>query len=343
MVRFLVLALCLFLSLPLQAAEKKKADEALPPVTPKAAPIDKGVEKTAEKSAPVGTPGAKAQEPDISGIPFIQNLKNIGARIYYLGQSLGMDGWFAIKDRQVQILYTTPDKRAVLVGALLTADGANISQQQVMMLASNNPEIQELIKGVPTSNPVAVDAAKDAARAVNPAPAPASVPAVSDAATGADTSPSATFYDALLKAAGLTFGKDSAPLLVMIMDVNCTYCHRTWKNLQPLVDAEKLRVRFIPIGALGAQSEMQAANWLGKPDPYDAWKRHVAGDETIFKAGAPDPERQALIAGNTQLIRKWGVDQTPTLLYKGQNGKVRMVVGEPKDVSLILGDMAPAK
>jgi thiol:disulfide interchange protein DsbG len=275
---------------------------------------------------PAPPPSPTAPVPDTSNIVFMQNLRKIGASIYYLGETLGLHGWFVVKDGQVQILYSTPDQKALLVGALLSSDGANLSQQQVMVLANNNPEIQKILKNSASLG--------NAPKVVDAAPAPTTAP---DAAS--DISPSEKFYDALLHAANLTFGKDGTPQIVMIMDVNCGHCHNTWKALQPMVDTGKLRVTMVPITALGPQSEAEGANWLSKADPYDAWKKHVAGDETIFKTGAVNPDKQKAMADNTMLIRKWGVDQTPYLLYHGKNGKIRLVVGEPKKIDVILNDI----
>ena len=281
-------------------------------------------------------PIAQPTVPDTSNIMFIQNLRKIGATVYYLGQDLGLNGWFVVKDGQVQIIYTTPDQKAVMIGALLSAEGANISQQQVMLLANSNPEIQKIIKG---SAAVTAQGPKPAPTTSAPQAAPVNTtpnaPAVSDEAV----QPSQKFFDALKKTANVTFGKDTAPELLMIMDVNCPHCHRAWSAMQPLVDGGKLRVTMIPIAALGAQSQSEAANWLTKKDPYVAWKKHVAGDDKIFKVGVQEPEKENAVFENTKLVQKWGVDQTPYILYYGKNGKVRLIIGEPKSIDDIMLDI----
>jgi thiol:disulfide interchange protein DsbG len=283
-----------------------------------------------------------AKVPDVSNVMFIQNLRKIGATVYYLGQDLGVDGWFVVKDGQVQIMYTTPDQKAVMVGALLSAEGANISQQQVMLLANNNPDIQKIIKG---SAAVTGQAPKPAQPVLPPIQTTAQTPAQPSASAAASTAspevitPSQKFFNALLKAPSVTFGNESAPQLIMIMDVNCPHCHKTWQMAQPLVDAGKLRVTMVPIGALGPESEAQAANWLSNKDPHEAWKKHVAGDEAIFKTETPPADKVAAIHSNTVLVEKWGVDQTPYSLYHSKNGKVRLIIGEPKNMDEILIDI----
>lgn len=312
--------------------ETKATKETTVPLAPApasaAAPSDAAASQTANAAASI---------PDTSNIMFIQNLRKIGATIYYLGNDQGLNGWFVVKDGQVQILYTTPDQQAVLVGALLSAEGANVSQQQVMILAKNNPDIQKILKtsaAVTGQVPKTDGATVASGQTTNAQAAPVPGAPVIEPAT-----PSEKFFVALTKAANVTFGKEDAPQLLMIMDVNCPHCHRAWSVMQPLVDAGKLRVTMIPIGALGQQSEIEAANWLVKKDPYDAWKKRVAGDDKNFKSELRDPQKEAAVHANTELIQKWGVDQTPYILYYGKNGKVRLVVGEPKSIDEIIKDI----
>lgn len=292
-------------------------------------------------AAPAEQKQAEAKVPDTSNIMFIQNLRKIGATIYYLGQDLGLNGWFVVKDGQVQIIYTTPDQKAVMVGALLSAEGANISQQQVMLLSNSNPEIQKIIKN---SAAMTGQAPKPPQPTMPPKaeaqPAPAQAVQPTPSATADDAiSPSQKFFQVLAKSANVTFGKDTAPQLIMIMDVNCPHCHKAWLALQPMVEAGKLRVTMIPIGALGPASELQAANWLSNKDPIESWKKHVAGDENIFKTETPSAQKVSTVHDNTELVQKWGVDQTPYILYHGKNGKVRLVIGEPKSIDDIMSDI----
>ncbi len=320
---------------PAFAAKKEAVKEAVVPLapTPSGAPVTEPSPEAAVP-APVADP-ALTNVPDTSNILFMQNMRKIGATIYYLGENLGLHGWFVVKDGQVQIIYTTPDQKALLVGALLSPEGANVSQQQVMVLANNNPEIQKILKG---SAAVTGQPPKPASAATNDvlhattgvAPAPAKPVA---------ESPSEKFYGELLKATNVTFGKESAPQLIMIMDVNCPHCHEAWKNLQPFVDGGKLRVTMVPIKALGPQSELEAANWLSKKDPYEAWKKRIAGDKNVFRIGPQDTDKEKGVFANTSLVKGWGVNQTPYILYHGKNGKVRLIMGEPKSADEIMSDI----
>lgn len=333
------LMMCALLAVPAFAANKKEHAQKEAPketVVPLAASPN-AAEPATEPSpaAAVPAPAAPVNVPDTSNILFMQNMRKIGATIYYLGENLGLHGWFVVKDGQVQIIYTTPDQKALLVGALLSPEGANVSQQQVMVLANNNPEIQKILRGSaavtgqpPKPAPAVANDVLHAATGV--APAPAKAP---------QESPSEKFYGELLKSTNVTFGKEGAPELLMIMDVNCPHCHNAWKNLQPLVDGGKLRVTMIPIKALGPQSELEGANWLSKKDPYEAWKKRVAGDETVFRSGPQDTEKEKGVFANTVLVKHWGVMETPYILYHGKNGKVRLIMGEPRSIDEIMSDI----
>lgn len=317
-----LIAAALLCATPVSAAK-----EPVVPLVTQAAPAPSAALETAQEKIP-----------DTTNIMFIQNLRKIGATIYYLGQDMGLNGWFVVKDGQVQIIYTTPDQKAVLIGALLSAEGANISQQQVMLLANSNPDIQKIIKNSAAVTGLASRPTQSATSPMQVAPVQATQPAASPTSDNA-VPPSQKFFEALQKSANITFGKETAPQLIMIMDVNCRHCHKTWLAMQTLVDAGKLRVTMVPIGALGPVSELQAANWISGKDPYDSWKKHVAGDEAIFKNETPSAEKVSSIHDNTVLVQKWGVDQTPYILYHGNNGKVRLIIGEPKSIDDIMSDI----
>ncbi len=308
----------LLLAAPAWAGEKK-AEKPASPVTAAPPSPEKAA---APEPLPVETekPPAATGVPDTSSILFMQNLRRAGTTIYYLGPALGLDGWFAVKDGQVQIFYTTPGQKALIVGALLSPEGANISQQQILALANGRPEIQAILKG-------------------ESMPAAASVPRQPVPQASAPSGGAEKFYAELLAGRTVTLGPPKAPRLVMIMDVNCHHCHNAWKKLAPLVDQGKLRVTLFPIAAMGAKSQMEGAAWLGLKDPVSAWKKYMAGDTEIFKDKMPAPEHMTALAGNTTLIQKWKVDHTPYLLYRGRSGKIRLVVGEPKSADVIMNDI----
>lgn len=266
---------------------------------------------------PAATPDANA--PDTSKIMFIENLRRIGATIYYMGEALGLNSWLAVKDKQLQILYTTPDQRAVLMGALLSAEGANISQQQMMALAARHPQVAAVLR---EGQGATVQIADD--KEVPLAP---------------DAPPSEQLYADLARATHVTFGKPEAPLVYMVMDVHCRHCVEAWKAFEPHIDAGRVRLAMIPVNALGAQSEVDAANWLNTKDPRDAWKKHVAGDKNVLKIGDADPDKENKVYANTLLIARWKIDKTPYFFYRGANGKVRLVAGKPQDVAALLDDL----
>lgn len=257
--------------------------------------------------------------PDTSKIMFIQNLRRIGASLYYMGEALGLNGWLVIKDKQLQILYTTLDGRAVTVGALLSAEGANVSQQQILALASKYPEVANVLR---EGQGATVRVADDGKPPVTP-----------------DAPRSEQVFSQLASTTRVTFGKKTAPLIYMVMDVHCYYCHQAWKKLEKYVDSGRIQISMIPINALGPQSEVDAANWLNKKDPLDAWKKYMAGDTKILQVGDQDPEKEKAIFENTELAKKWGVDKTPYLFYRGVNGKVRLIVGAPQDIDALLQDV----
>jgi protein-disulfide isomerase len=274
----------------------------------------------AKPAAPAPAPAAEvapvspsAKIPDLSNMLFVQNLRKAGATLYYLGEALGMNGWFAMKDREIQIFYTSVDNKAIMVGALLSADGANISQQQLALFAKDHPDIMEAMKGGPMAQP---------APDMNQAPASNAEQMFADFAA----------------APHITAGKPGAPLILMLMDINCPHCHKTWKALEKAVDSGKLSVNLIPIPAMGGQSAKEEAVWLASKDPVEVFKKKIAGDEKIL-SGTPGQDKLADVAKNMELVQKWKIQQTPTILYRGKNGKVRLITGEPESADVIISDI----
>lgn len=280
--------------------------------------------------------GAAAHaDPNPSANPILASIEKMGAKLYYIGTRGGLDGWFIVKDQKVQIAYSTPDKKSVIVGAMFGENGENITGKQVKTLVEGNKELTALMLG--TSQETAA-AAMAAAPAISTPVAPVGVP------TGAATlSPGEKLYQDLTGATGVTVGS-AAPRLLMVMDPNCPHCHATWRSLRDAVLRNTIQVKLIPIAAPGSEGERAATQLLRNPDPLNAWDKYVGsdkdnGDKTQL-AGAVDQALVSSIRANHLLIDSWHITQTPYLVYRGKDGKVKIVIGEPDKISTILSDIA---
>jgi len=264
--------------------------------------------------------------------PGLAAILKFGAKAYYLGHRAGMDGWLILKDHQMQIGYTLGDTRALLLGALFSDEGDNITLIQVQSFLANNKDVAASIAGLGDSNTNAPSGATPTTGA--PAAAP-----YNTIASAVKLSPGEKLLQSFEGAHGVILGSNAAaPELYMVMDPNCPHCQATWRALRDSVFSMKLRLHFIPIGETDSDNERAAAVLLSSPDPLNAWDRYVAGDKTSLM-GTP---AQALVTGvraNRALVDAWGIHITPYLAYRGKDGKVKVLQGEPDKISAVLSDL----
>ncbi len=276
---------------------------------------------------------AAATTPDPAANPILANIIKMGAKMYYLGTRDGLDGWFIVKDGRVQIAYSTADKKAVLIGAMFGENGESISSVQVKALLDSNKEVAALMENASREqqsiNQVGTPVAPPAAVAAAPA---APMPTVS-------LSPGERLYQELSAASGVTLGSGK-PQILMVMDVNCPHCQATWRVLRDAVMKNTVQLRMIPIAAPDSDNERAGGQLLHAADPMTAWDKYVAGDKAQL-AGVPDAPTIAALRANHTLIDNWKINQTPYMVYRGKDGKVKIVAGEPEKVSAILTDLVP--
>lgn len=296
-----------------------------------------------------------APAPDFSNNPLLVNIAKMGAKLYYLGNQSGLDGWFIVKDGRVQIAYTMAGKKIIMIGAMFGEDGESISSAQVKALLESNKDIVSQLSGV-SKELEAAKAAIDSAKTASPnSVSPASTPAIStpDAASVATppatmapsaSSPGERLYQQLSGATGVTLG-NASPRLYMIMDTGCPHCQATWRLLRDSVKNNVVQLRMIPIAAPDSDSERAAVQLLRSPDPLNAWDKYVGpapgqGDKSQL-VGTNDAALVSALRANHTMTDSWHIDQTPYMVYRGKDGKVKIVVGEPDKLSNVINDVAP--
>lgn len=142
----------------------------------------------------------------------------------------------------------------------------------------------------------------------------------------------------------------AGPTLTVFIDANCSYCHLLYEQLMPYVADHRMKVRFVMVGVIKADSIDRAVAILSAPDPLAALKRdqdafNTDAEEGGFPIqGAPrNPAAVAAITANNALIAKSGIDGTPAFLYCSKTkGGVEQTVGMPQDLRQFLADLSPA-
>jgi protein-disulfide isomerase len=287
---------------------------------------------TKTAAAPAGAEPSPMTNPVLAGI--IQG----GAKAYYMGSRSGLDGWFVLKDGQMQIVYSTPDHQAVLIGAMFSKD-ENITGDQVKNLLSTNKEVASFLMGA-AQEQAAINKVGGGAATSN-APLNASTPTATNIGglPAVTVSPGEKLVQELNGASGVTLGKGPNTLL-MVMDPNCPHCQATWKMLRDAVMKNQISLHMIPIATADTDNERAAAILLKSADPLTVWDKYVGGDKAQL-AGTPDPAMVTAVRANHELTDRWNIHVTPYLVYRGHDGKVKILQGEPEQVSAVLNDLGP--
>ncbi|MDX2027622.1 MAG: hypothetical protein SFW62_03185 [Alphaproteobacteria bacterium] len=265
---------------------------------------------------------AKGISPDPNTSPVLARYIKMGASVYYMGSRSGLDGWFITQDKKIQVLYTTPDQKSFVVGALFDQEGQNVTVEQTKTLMSGNKELLALL--------------------MDPGTKAGDMPGAKPGeATTKDLSPGEQLMQELQsKASGVNIGNAQAPLLFMVVDPNCSHCQATWRALRSsVVDARVVQLRLIPIGR-DADGEKRAAQMIQVPDVVAAWDKYIAGDKTQL-AGNADSKFLEAVRANRALTERWSITQTPYLAYRGKDGKVKILQGEPANIQAVLSDLNP--
>jgi protein-disulfide isomerase len=288
---------------------------------------------------------AKTADPNPADNPILAKFLQEGAKIYFMGAHDGLNGWFITKDQQVQMGYTTADNKNIVMGVLFDEKADNYSVTQFRDLYNSNKEINTffnnldigaLANAVP--NVPNLPAANGSTSSVAPLASMPIMASIKQVAPQTDK-PGERLIHELDQAAGVVLGPPSAPQLFMVMNPNCPHCQATWSIMRDAVMKGSLQVHMIPIGQ-NDEDNRAAARLLQASDPLTAWDKYAAGDKSQL-AGPAEPLHLAAIRANHILIDNWHIQFTPYFVYRAKEGQVKIVQGEPDQLSAVLNDLAP--
>lgn len=217
----------------------------------------------------------------------------------------GMKGWAAFKGQQPLAFYSTNDGKYVIAGTLFDAKGNDLTRAP--LLKAVGPMLSDGLWGRLANSHWIGEGNPDAKR-----------------------------------------------ILYVVTDPNCPYCSRLWRDTQPWVRAGTVQVRNIVVGILTPTSYGKAAALLAASNPEQAFHDHQAAQFEVNKSNAPgrmkslngsgitpltsvDSKLKQKLAANQQLMADLGVNATPALFWKDDEGAVKSALGEPRDLASILG------
>lgn len=274
-----------------------------------------------------------AAQPAISTIPALSSLVAQGAKLFYMGERSGMPGWFIWLNGQVQMIYLSPDRQTAFMGAMFSNQGDNVTGEQVKYLSQNNRDFTELMNSVTAQQ-------GNAGMPQMPNQAATPLPVLGNNLPAMPVTPGERLYQDLLGASHVTVGANPKAEILMVIDTNCPHCQATWKDMRDLVAANKIQVRLIPITTLEVSGEdiRTGAKLLEAANPYQAWDEYVKGNKDAL-GGQPNPEKSRAVLANRELIEKWKIKSTPYLVYRGKDGKVKLVSGKPDSMKTVINDL----
>lgn len=101
--------------------------------------------------------------------------------------------------------------------------------------------------------------------------------------------------------------------IVVAFDANCGYCKLLHKLITPAVEAGNLKVRYVPVAILGADSAPKAAYILASKNPAQAMTNAMEGHGESLQ----DADLIAKVKANTMLMKNSSFNGTPAVLYMG--------------------------
>ena len=141
-----------------------------------------------------------------------------------------------------------------------------------------------------------------------------------------------------------TQGSDSAPhKAYILMDPNCGYCHKLYFDLKPLVKANKIQIRWVPVGImrqdslakvaklLSAKNSAQALKWLDQGEISFNNATEESGVTPLDPASTNPMVTNAFrkSSENNAFFSKHSFYATPMVLYLDKQGKPSLLPGYP--------------
>lgn len=241
-------------------------------------------------------------------------LKKQGVTVERMGEPLdGLDSYYGYRGTQPMTIYLSPNGQVAFVGLAYGPAGEDVTAKQLGDLArAHGGALPGMPQPAQAMAPVAPPAAAVAAAPANgPVDGPQSL--------------AATHWREI--------GRASAPMVYMIIDLDCPYCKQAWTALrQPVMDGA-IRLRVVPVSILSTStSRPRGAAFLMAPDPTAALDA-AAANQLVPLDPPPSKADAALALNGTYLARNpiggRKFDATPTFVYKGVGNSLQVDVGLP--------------
>jgi hypothetical protein len=258
----------------------------------------------------------------------LQEQRDRGAQIFYLGKYETLDGWVMVRASQPEFYYATPDNKALIMGFLFSGDGELLTGEQLKALnVSEKTDLATMV--APKMNlPAKMEQGS--------LPPPVSV--VPDESNSNKTiTASQRLLQEMQAAPGLMLGTADKPTFYAFIDPGCAHCNYFLKTIEPYVIENKVSVQIVPVG-FNDSSKQQAAFALSASDGAKRFLEHAKGNVEILPI-QPNINVSA-IETNTKMMSNWNLTGTPIILYKSAaSGEIKIIRGRPLELSEVIADL----
>lgn len=295
--------------------------------------------------------------------PALKYLEQSGVKLTYLGEEGGLSGYLGENPTgKVQTFYLTPDGNHVVAGIMFRRGGINVTGVQIEDMRNRFEDASKRLDDVEGD---VEDATLDA-----PYDEPPVLPELPDygtdgfsssadpGASGTDSQATGvavpnpylsdieaeTFLEDAASVAWFSVGVEDAPVVYMVADPQCPFCHAAWRELRPLVMERQINLRIVLIDALNGSRD-KAISLLVRDEPGRAWFAGEGSVQGMAIKPAPESESEEYREGahylqvNRDFADHYGFDATPFLVYEAKDGALRASRGVPTDFDLFLSDL----
>ena len=244
----------------------------------------------------------------------LEYLRSKGNVLQFIGAAHGLDAYMAeAPNGSIQTFYISPDGQGILAGLMFDINGRNITMSQVMNLLQSNPDALASVKRLQANN----QSAQKPDEQLTPEEMMAKAQIV---LAGAE------------KTNWFRMGKETAPVVYIIIDPNCPWCERALNYVEPFLASGELQLRVIAVGQLSETSLPKAAAIVSSKNPVETLRLYEG------RAKAPPPIESItqddilLVRQNEQFGRDYGLEGTPFFIFRDYQGIPRMIRGLPKNM-----------
>ena len=121
-------------------------------------------------------------------------------------------------------------------------------------------------------------------------------------------------------------------VVYVLFDPNCPSCALLHRNLQTLIAAENLQVRWLPVAVVSPTSLGKAAAMLQARDPRAALRQNEARYQEGRDGGGIDEDiptaaTERKLRANKRLLKTLDIPVVPSMLFAGADGRAVLIQG----------------